>query len=206
MIDHKGRPACVYLARNEFAYFVNGSKQEAYICTPRCGASSMDKYIHDRKRNVNSDRLKFALKHEEPLIPNKIAFMRDPVDRCLSAYRFQKRMAREGHPNDRHLAGKARGKANLANNKEFVDVILSTQAGVPEFLHESWIPVCELLKDRQGNQRNTEWRKIDDIGLVLPNFPVVAAESDDEVYDLNYRKADLEAFYAEDIAIWNAIQ
>lgn len=204
ILDGKGRHPGMYLARNEFAYFVNGDTSIGYNCAPRAGAGSMDLYVWQRKRNVDTDRLKWKMPSQDDELTERVVFTREPIERCMSAYRFQKKLAAEGHPASRMIAGRARGRANLANNREFVDVILSTVAGTPEFMHESWLPINELYRNNHGVMRATQIRDLADVTSALPGFPSgVNAFEDDEVYDLNYRRPDLESYYADDIALWN---
>lgn len=204
-----GKHAGNYNWRQDFAYFVNGDKTTGFQCPACCASESMDLYVWQRKRNVNGDRLLWSSRPEEDL-QERVLFMRDPMDRLEGAYRYHRFLEESPAVDQKNtLVGRLRDKPNLANDREFLDIIFSTVAGYPEVIHESWLPLSELYKHRITQEYvPTQHKRIEDVEAVLPGFPNVTRQRPQGSYSLdrNYRKAEVEAYYSDDIATWQAIQ
>lgn len=209
IIDNKGRPLCAYNHRSDFAYFAHGDTTVGYQCPAGAGSESMDRYVWERKRNIGGDRLRWASRPDE-MLQERVLFMRDPLSRLEGSYKFHRWMEECPAVMPEHtLAQRLRGKANLADDKEFVDLVLSTVQGYPEVIHETWVPLSELYRHRvSGDYVPTQHKRINDVASILPGFPHVATQRPEQEYafDGEYRRSELESYYSDDIAAWNAIQ
>ena len=207
IFDYRGRPAACYNWRPDFAFFKNGDTTVGYQCPTCCASESMDRYVYDRKKNVDGDRLIWA--SEARGLVERVLFVRDPLDRLEGAFKFNRYLEElPGVPQEKTIAGRLRDKPNLDDEKEFIDIILSTVQGVPEVLHDSFLPISELYKDRvTGHYVPTEHVAIANVETRLPDFPNLNTQRIAiPAFDRTYRAADLAAYYSEDLAVWDAIQ
>lgn len=200
--DSKDRPGIAYLDTDGFATPFNSDRTEGYACAPGCGRESLELYVWQRKRNVDTDRLIWTKNPQ-----NAVLYVRDPLQRIISAWHRHRDTEARGYnplqfipPPNRYA-----DKPNLADSKEFTDSILSTVAGKPEFCDRSTIPFTALYEDPVYGQLVNEYRDLGDVAIQLPGFPHINASVNDEPFDDTYRWSELAAYYADDLKVWNEV-
>ncbi len=190
--DYKGREYFKYNTRGEW-YARRSEPDVAYSCVFRsAGTSFLTMIKADSKAGERWEM--YMPEQVSANCPTRILFVRDPWDRLVSNWRWCKQLDAAEIPEERKL--------NKPTYEQFVDLILDEDER-----DGHWFPFTELVRARGDVYLPTEHVRLDRIGEYFPNIPTVnVSDTTTHDFDLNYRKADLEAFYAEDIAIWNAIQ
>lgn len=186
--DHKGREYFKYNTRGEW-YARRSEPDVAYSCVFRsAGTSFLTMIKTDSKAGERWDMWMPDQVSEH--CSTRILFIRNPWDRLVSNWRWCKQVDESEIPHDRKL--------HVHTYEKFVDLILDE----PE-RDGHWFPFTELVRSRNDIYIPTEHVRLERIGEYFPNIPTVNV-SDNSVqdFDLNYRKAELEVYYADDLASW----
>ncbi len=147
---------------------------------PKCGSSTL-RYLQ-RSRVPSKDFLK---------LKNRIAFIREPINRIQKCYGFFCQSRRKLIPPDA-----------VGNYKEFIDFTFETD-------DEHWRPQVSFLGGRESFIVNKIY-KLEAMDRVLSEFlgflPERQNQSEFSPIDPQYRISDLEEKYKEDLEVYNGLR